>query len=358
MDQWYRKHKGGSYDPKGGLGGERLGEHRKASGTSAGSPLLSHATPQKHRARNLHPAAWMELFLAERPPMPPRGCPTHAAGVHRAEYHGCHKVRWPLASRTPSCLSAAAVHNDALIYRLMDLLPGWQLDSTDALGLHSDWVEAIAFAWLAKRLPRWPRWESLRGHRSQSAVRQSSAASVRLINQSTAQKGASWRLFWFRLKSTCPLNWQEQTPGISMPTTAANAQWPLPGLHPDSASVATSPRSASARRHLHENGRHGADAIDRPRCQSMRYSTCPASRRLASVSRNATGFCQQGGRFILQLMISRTWHDAAPGSTRGSDFPVPARRDKAVNPQQTVSAASVGCSGSWKLVRPSAISFA
>ena len=42
------------------------------------------------------------------------------------------------------------VHNDALIYRLMDLLPGWQLDSTDALGLHPDWVEAIAFAWLAK----------------------------------------------------------------------------------------------------------------------------------------------------------------------------------------------------------------
>ena len=34
--------------------------------------------------------------------------------------------------------------------RLYEMLPGWQLDSTEALGLHPDWVEAIAFAWLAK----------------------------------------------------------------------------------------------------------------------------------------------------------------------------------------------------------------
>ena len=31
-----------------------------------------------------------------------------------------------------------------------DYIPGWHIDSTFVIGLHSDWVEAIAFAWLAK----------------------------------------------------------------------------------------------------------------------------------------------------------------------------------------------------------------
>ena len=47
-------------------------------------------------------------------------------------------------------ICGGGVHNDALIRRLMELLPGWHIDSTFAIGLHPDWVEAIAFAWLAK----------------------------------------------------------------------------------------------------------------------------------------------------------------------------------------------------------------
>ena len=35
--------------------------------------------------------------------------------------------------------------------RLQSLLPGRRVDTTAALGVDPDWVEAIAFAWLARQ---------------------------------------------------------------------------------------------------------------------------------------------------------------------------------------------------------------
>lgn len=43
------------------------------------------------------------------------------------------------------------VHNTHLIRRIQAQLPGFRVDTTEALNLHPDWVEAVAFAWLAKR---------------------------------------------------------------------------------------------------------------------------------------------------------------------------------------------------------------
>ena len=43
------------------------------------------------------------------------------------------------------------VHNAYLMQRLHHYLPGITVNSTENRGLHPDWVEAAAFAWLAKR---------------------------------------------------------------------------------------------------------------------------------------------------------------------------------------------------------------
>jgi anhydro-N-acetylmuramic acid kinase len=43
------------------------------------------------------------------------------------------------------------VHNTDLLRRLTTCLAGSSVESTEAHGLHPDWVEAAAFAWLAKR---------------------------------------------------------------------------------------------------------------------------------------------------------------------------------------------------------------
>jgi len=41
-------------------------------------------------------------------------------------------------------------HNSFAMQRLAALLPGCRINTTAALGLHPDWVEATAFAWLAR----------------------------------------------------------------------------------------------------------------------------------------------------------------------------------------------------------------
>lgn len=48
-------------------------------------------------------------------------------------------------------LCGGGAHNTNLVSRLRERLDGWRLDTTDALGIGVDWVEAAAFAWLASR---------------------------------------------------------------------------------------------------------------------------------------------------------------------------------------------------------------
>ena len=43
------------------------------------------------------------------------------------------------------------VHNSNLLDRLRNSLPDVEMSSTEIYGVHPDWIEAVAFAWLAKR---------------------------------------------------------------------------------------------------------------------------------------------------------------------------------------------------------------
>ncbi len=45
-------------------------------------------------------------------------------------------------------------HNRHLLQRLAGNLPGLSIALTSAVGLEPDWVEAVAFAWLAMRTAR------------------------------------------------------------------------------------------------------------------------------------------------------------------------------------------------------------
>jgi len=48
-------------------------------------------------------------------------------------------------------LCGGGAHNRTLVARIEALLAGWRIDTTEALGIGVDWVEAAAFAWLASR---------------------------------------------------------------------------------------------------------------------------------------------------------------------------------------------------------------
>ncbi|TVZ37917.1 anhydro-N-acetylmuramic acid kinase [Alteromonadaceae bacterium 2753L.S.0a.02] len=60
-------------------------------------------------------------------------------------------IRLTCTTGTHVYACGGGVHNKALFERLRILLPGYPLDTTNELNLHPDWVEAVAFAWLAMR---------------------------------------------------------------------------------------------------------------------------------------------------------------------------------------------------------------
>jgi anhydro-N-acetylmuramic acid kinase len=58
---------------------------------------------------------------------------------------------FPGLARPDVFVCGGGAHNGALMHALQRHLPGCAVDRTDALGVSVDWVEAMAFAWLAYR---------------------------------------------------------------------------------------------------------------------------------------------------------------------------------------------------------------
>ena len=67
-------------------------------------------------------------------------CLTIALAI-RKECHGAQEIY----------LCGGGAHNLTLIGRLATLLPDCSVQTTDALGVDGDYLEAIAFAWLAQQ---------------------------------------------------------------------------------------------------------------------------------------------------------------------------------------------------------------
>ena len=103
--------------------------------------------PPKSCGRDLFNAGWLEKF-------PLQGAATQDVQATLAELTartiaGAVGRYCPHADELYVCGGGA--HNLDLLDRLRRNLPGCHIDTTAALGTDPDWVEAIAFAWLAKQ---------------------------------------------------------------------------------------------------------------------------------------------------------------------------------------------------------------
>lgn len=67
--------------------------------------------------------------------------------------------QFPGLRRPDVFVCGGGAHNDTLMRALQENLPDCAVGRTDALGVPADWVEAMAFAWLAHR-----RWHELPGN--------------------------------------------------------------------------------------------------------------------------------------------------------------------------------------------------
>jgi anhydro-N-acetylmuramic acid kinase len=145
MDSWISKHKGCPYDKNG---------EWAASGTiiqvllqsMLDEPYFS-SPPPKSTGRDLFNPAWLENQLdgTESPAdiqatLLALTCDSIADAAERF----CAGVE-------ELYVCGGGAHNSALISLLQRRLPGCLIRKTDALGIPADWMEAVAFAWLARQ---------------------------------------------------------------------------------------------------------------------------------------------------------------------------------------------------------------
>lgn len=148
MDAWIQSQHGVAYDKAGAWG---------ASGAVQGdlldqlmrTPYLMQPPP-KSAGREQFNLDWLQTQLTRlgRTIAPADVQATllefTAASLARAINQAC-----PTATEIYVCGGGA--HNSALLARLRAHLPAPSIERTDALGIASDWMEAFAFAWLARQ---------------------------------------------------------------------------------------------------------------------------------------------------------------------------------------------------------------
>lgn len=145
MDAWCRQHLGKPYDDGGAWA---------ASGRVL--PALLECTlnepffalpPPKSSGRDLFNMAWLhsKLHGGERPEdvqatLLELTCQAIAQAIHQY-----------CAGATEICLCGGGAHNRTLHRRIAASLPDSSVQSTDVLGVDGDYLEAVAFAWLAQQ---------------------------------------------------------------------------------------------------------------------------------------------------------------------------------------------------------------
>ncbi len=146
MDLWIREHKNADFDRDGNWA--RTGTvHPGLLQALLEDEYFAKPAP-KSTGREHFSRAWLQRCLDSFEPLKP-------VDVQRTllelTVRSCGQA---IAAQAPSgdCyLCGGGAHNRYLVEQLARYLPDWHLDSTEALGVAPDWVEAITFAWLAKR---------------------------------------------------------------------------------------------------------------------------------------------------------------------------------------------------------------
>ena len=145
LDLWIQRHLGKEYDDAGAWA---------QSGTVLSEPLTAMLAepyfarrPPKSCGRDLFNATWLEKFSfqhAAAPDVQATLAELSARTIARAVKQYC-----PQAKELYICGGGA--HNLDLRARLRQNLPQCDISTTAELGIDPDWVEAVAFAWLAKQ---------------------------------------------------------------------------------------------------------------------------------------------------------------------------------------------------------------
>ncbi len=145
MDAWCRRHRGERFDRGGAFAAEgRVDVELLARFLEDDFLALP---PPKSTGRDHYHLAWLDERLAGRSLPATDVQATLLAFTARSIADALH-AHLPSCRRMLAC--GGGVHNHTLMVALQAELPGVMVESTAAMGIDPDFMEAMAFAWLAR----------------------------------------------------------------------------------------------------------------------------------------------------------------------------------------------------------------
>jgi len=146
LDAWYEQHQHGPYDHD-GLWGSTGAVNKELLAHLLKDAYFKQAIP-KSTGREYFNLVWLQQKLTEfqRPLEPQDIQATLTALTAHSIAQDIHRY----ASQTKAIyICGGGSHNSSLMTMLQQSLANIAVSTTEKLGLHADWVEACAFAWLA-----------------------------------------------------------------------------------------------------------------------------------------------------------------------------------------------------------------
>ncbi|MBV1776725.1 anhydro-N-acetylmuramic acid kinase [Burkholderiaceae bacterium DAT-1] len=145
MDGWISRHQGKSFDERGEWAAKGC-VHKTLLDLLLKEAFFD-APPPKSTGRDLFHMRWLDEKLARCPAFSSADIQATLLEFTARSISASIEREARLAEEIYVCGGGA--HNTRLMNRLTELNPLCSVGTTDALGLHPDWVEACAFAWLA-----------------------------------------------------------------------------------------------------------------------------------------------------------------------------------------------------------------
>ena len=145
LDAWIQLQRGERFDRDGAwaASGEIIPELLHAL---LNDPFFQTRGP-KSTGRELFSLEWLQQHLAQLPPYVPAD--VQATLLEMTAQSIIDSLTAAQQNTETLLVCGGGAHNGALMRRLQDLLPSARVSSTAAQGVPPDWVEAMAFAWLA-----------------------------------------------------------------------------------------------------------------------------------------------------------------------------------------------------------------
>jgi anhydro-N-acetylmuramic acid kinase len=145
LDMWHARHRDAAFDAGGAFASTGVVD-RTVLAAMLAEPYFGEPPP-KSTGRDLFNAAWLERFAAafEGPAQDMQATLAELTAQSLAR-----AIRDQCAGAAELYLCGGGARNADLVRRIAEALPGLRVAPTDAIGVASSDVEALAFAWLAR----------------------------------------------------------------------------------------------------------------------------------------------------------------------------------------------------------------